>query len=88
MSESAADSSRAFDKVPHKRLNYKLKLYGIRGDTLEWITVQCAFLLITAFFTAPLEAKKTQNFFSLPLILWALEKRLALCSLMQTIVLP
>ena len=32
------DISKAFDKVPHKRLNYKLNWYGIRGDTLEWIT--------------------------------------------------
>ena len=32
------DFSKAFDKVTHKRLNYKLNWYGIRGDTLEWIT--------------------------------------------------
>ena len=32
------DFSKAFDKVPHKRLNYKLNWYGIRGDALEWIT--------------------------------------------------
>ena len=32
------DFSKAFDKVPHKRLNYKLNWYGILGDTLEWIT--------------------------------------------------
>ena len=31
------DISKAFDKVPHKRLNYKLDWYGIRGDTLECI---------------------------------------------------
>ena len=30
--------SKAFDNVSHKRLNYKLNWYGIRGDTLEWIT--------------------------------------------------
>ena len=29
------DFSKAFDKVPRKRLNYKLNWYGIRGDTLE-----------------------------------------------------
>ena len=32
------DFSKAFDKVPHKRSNYKLNLYGIRGNTLELIT--------------------------------------------------
>ena len=32
------DFSKAFDKVPHKRLNYTLNWYGIRGDALEWIT--------------------------------------------------
>ena len=32
------DFSKAFDKVPHKRLNYKHNWYDIRGDTLEWIT--------------------------------------------------
>ena len=29
------DFSKAFNKVPEKRLNYKLNWYGIRGDTLE-----------------------------------------------------
>ena len=32
------DFNKAFDKVPHKRLNYKLSWYGIRGDTLGWIS--------------------------------------------------
>ena len=32
------DFSNPFDKIPHKRFNYKLNWYGIRGDTLEWIT--------------------------------------------------
>ena len=27
----------AFDKVPHKRLLYKLDFYGIRGSTHKWI---------------------------------------------------
>ena len=33
------DFSKAFDKVPHKRLAVKLQHYGITGKTLEWI--QC-----------------------------------------------
>ena len=28
----------AFDKVPHRRLIYKLEYYGIRNDILWWIT--------------------------------------------------
>ena len=31
------DFSKAFDKVPHQRLLLKLKLYGIRDNTLQWI---------------------------------------------------
>ena len=28
----------AFDKVAHKKLCYKLSLYGIQGLILEWVT--------------------------------------------------
>ena len=31
------DFAKAFDKVPHQRLLYKLHHYGIRGPTLSWI---------------------------------------------------
>ena len=31
------DFAKAFDKVPHKRLLYKLGFYGIRNNTLNWI---------------------------------------------------
>ena len=30
------DFSKAFDKVPHRRLLSKLRLYGIQGHTLKW----------------------------------------------------
>ena len=32
------DFAKAFDKVPHHRLLYKLKYYGISGQTLNWIS--------------------------------------------------
>ena len=31
------DFSKAFDKVPHNRLLLKLKYYGIRNNTLDWL---------------------------------------------------
>lgn len=31
------DFAKAFDKVPHNRLLYKLQFYGVRGNTLKWI---------------------------------------------------
>ncbi|KAK7093437.1 hypothetical protein V1264_012780 [Littorina saxatilis] len=31
------DFSKAFDKVPHQRLQHKLHYYGVRGSTLNWI---------------------------------------------------
>ena len=31
------DFSKAFDKVPHKRLLHKLKAYNISGTILDWI---------------------------------------------------
>lgn len=32
------DFAKAFDKVSHKRLGYKLDYYGINGKTHSWIT--------------------------------------------------
>ena len=32
------DFSKAFDKVPHQRLLYKLNYSGVRGDTLVWVS--------------------------------------------------
>ena len=32
------DFAKAFDKVPHRRLLYKLDHYGIRGPTHKWIS--------------------------------------------------
>ena len=33
------DFAKAFDKVPHSRLMYKLDYYGVRGQTNTWIKV-------------------------------------------------
>ena len=33
------DIAKAFDKVPHQWLLYKLKFYGIKNQTLNWISV-------------------------------------------------
>ena len=30
------DFAKAFDKVPHHRLFYKLEYYGITGQSLNW----------------------------------------------------
>ena len=32
------DFAKAFDKVPHRRLLYKLGYYGIRGSTHKWLS--------------------------------------------------
>ena len=31
------DLSKAFDKVPHKRLLAKIEFYGIKGKVLKWL---------------------------------------------------
>ena len=31
------DFAKAFDKVPHRRLAYKLEYYGIGNDILKWM---------------------------------------------------
>ena len=36
---SYLDFSKAFDKVPHKRLGLQLKCHGIRGKILKWIEI-------------------------------------------------
>ena len=33
--------AKAFDKVPHRKLLYKLDYYGIRGFNHKWITHGC-----------------------------------------------
>ena len=32
------DFAKAFDKVPHRHLLYKLQYFGINGNTLNWIS--------------------------------------------------
>ena len=33
------DFAKAFDKLPHQRLLCKFKFYGIKNETLSWISV-------------------------------------------------
>ncbi|XP_065667554.1 uncharacterized protein LOC136087867 [Hydra vulgaris] len=44
------DFAKAFDKVPHKRLLYKLRAYGIQGALVDliaaWLSNQCQRLVI------------------------------------------
>ena len=37
MDTAILDFSKAFDKVAHSRLLYKLNYYGIRGNLLNWL---------------------------------------------------
>jgi len=32
------DIAKAFDTVPHNRLRYKLRWYGVTGNTYQWIS--------------------------------------------------
>ena len=43
------DFAKAFDKVPHKRLLYKLDFYGIRGSTHKWIDSWLSERLVYTF---------------------------------------
>ena len=36
------DFQKAFDKIPHKRLGYKLASHGIDGNVRKWIQNGCA----------------------------------------------
>ena len=61
------DFSKAFDKVPHERLLYKLNYYGIRGENLKWIKdflggrTQLVLLEGTKSETAPVQSGVPQG---------------------------
>ena len=40
------DFAKAFDKVPHRRLLYKLEYYGIRESTHKWISERSQNVLL------------------------------------------
>ena len=50
------DFSKAFDKVSHRRLLYKLDRYGVRGQTLTWISAflsGCSQRVVCEGYTPP-----------------------------------
>jgi len=50
------DFSKAFDKVPHRRLLYKLDRYGVHGQTLTWISAflsGCSQRVVCEGYTSP-----------------------------------
>ena len=52
------DFAKAFDKVLHKRLLYKLDFYGIRGSTHKWICTGLEDLHISGSTRGSLSALK------------------------------
>jgi hypothetical protein len=56
------DFAKAFDKVPHKRLLYKLKYYGADTNTLNWIEDFHTLRTQTVILNGEKSEKNTCNF--------------------------
>jgi hypothetical protein len=69
------DFAKAFDKVPHCRLLYKLKFYGIQKDILNWIK---AFLSDRLFVSSCMKSMNCvsqfvyYSYYFLPVLVWSL----------------
>ena len=54
------DFMKAFDKVPHRRLVYKVSKYGIKGDVISWIDSFFYLIVFNVSILARLRVKLCQ----------------------------
>ena len=55
------DFSKAFDKVPHKKLLWKLDHYGVRGNLLNWVEGVLITIILLAINPKDVDPKLIQT---------------------------